>query len=191
MKSKNILIIVLINFLFFACAEKSSFDKRYPYKSGKIVYKNTVQLTTITQTLYFENFGEMEAISSNIDMNGQNVAMKSIYKGKYCYTASSTSNKINKIEIDRNRVNHLGFFTVTPELLTNESASEIGNETIDGKKCAIYTIQKKDYDMKFWVWKNVIIKLISKYRGSTMTRTVIQLEKIDNMPTSLFEIPSE
>lgn len=192
-KFKILTWLTICFFLLFGCSrpESKNLVKRYPYKTGKIIYSNTVQETTINQTLYFEDYGELESISSIINMSGEDVMMKSVYKGDYCYTASSTSEKIGKTRINRNELNHLGFFTITSQMLGNENAIKLGEEYVNDKKCTLYQIKRDDYDMELWVWENVIMKLISKYRGTTMTRTVKEITELENLSSSHFDIPLE
>lgn len=189
MLKHNLLYLLIVAFSLIECSSKHSLEQRYPFKSGKIIFENKMGQNSITQTLYFEDYGNKETIVSEIDMNGDQVILKSVYLEDYCYTSTSTSDKVNRTKIDRDKVNHLGFFTVSPGLLAKDGFYEGQEDIISGKLCKVYSIKKEDYDMRLWVWDHVIMQLVSTYRGTVMKRTVTSLEEIEKLPASLFDVP--
>lgn len=182
--------ITVISFLLSNCSKKNEHSGRYPFKSGKIIYQNTVQKTTINQTLYFKEYGNTETIVSKLVLNNEVTLLTSIFKGNACYTFADKEEKTNKTAIDRNKLDHLGLFTITSKMLKDANAIYSGSETILKKNCEVYSIKNDEYDLKVSVWKNVIMRLISNYRGTKMDRVIIQFEETEDFPIGVFETPN-
>ena len=188
-KTTQLIFIVVLYLIPSSCSQKQTDEKRYPFQSGEIIYQNKVNEASVIQTLYFKEYGGIETIVTEVSMNNEDVVLTSIFKEDLCYTFSDKPGKVNETQIDRNKIDHIGLFTITPIMLEEANAIQEGTEILLDKTCEIYTIKNERYDIELWVWDNVIMKMITNYRGTEMIRTVIQIEETASFPSGIFEIP--
>ncbi len=63
----------------------------------------------------------------------------------------------------------------------------VGNETIEGKNCAIWKKGKQ----KMWLWKGITLKSEDKAGGKKTTETAVDIKTNVNVPVKYFQVPDD
>ena len=61
----------------------------------------------------------------------------------------------------------------------------VGNETIQGKNCAVWQHGKQ----KLWLWKGITLKSVEKVGGKKTIETAVDVKTNVEIPASAFEVP--
>ncbi len=166
--------------------------KRYQFKSGKVVYKMS-GIQTGTETLYFDDYGRKEVHfnKSVIDMMGvkQKSNTQTIMEGKYIYTIDLEKNTGQKMEnplyemfSDEDDLQKVG-----EDIMKKMGGKKVGTETLNGKECEIWEVQKMGG--KIWVWNSLAIRTVVNMMGMNITQEAESIETDINVSPDLFKIP--
>ncbi len=166
--------------------------KRYQFKSGKVVYKMS-GIQTGTETLYFDDYGRKEVHfnKSVIDMMGvkQKSNTQTIMEGKYIYTIDLEKNTGQKMEnplyemfSDEDDLQKVG-----EDIMKKMGGKKVGTETLNGKECEIWEVQKMGG--KIWVWNSLAIRTVVNMMGMNITQEAESIETDINVSPDLFRIP--
>lgn len=166
--------------------------KRYQFKSGKVVYKMS-GIQTGTETLYFDDYGRKEVHfnESVIDMMGvkQKSNTQTIMDGKFIYTIDKEKNTAQKMEnplysmfSDEDDLQKVG-----EDIMKKMGGKKVGTETINGKECEIWEVQKMGG--KIWVWKSISIKTVVNMMGMNISQEVVSIETDIDVSADLFKVP--
>ncbi len=166
--------------------------KRYQFKSGKVVYKMS-GIQTGTETLYFDDYGRKEVHfnKSVIDMMGvkQKSNTQTIMEGKYIYTIDLEKNTGQKMEnplfdmfSDEDDLQKVG-----EDIMKKMGGKKVGTETLNGKECEIWEVQKMGG--KIWVWNSIAIRTVVNMMGMNITQEAESIETDINVSPDLFKIP--
>ncbi len=189
MKKKLFLILILMTLYSITIGQDF---KRYQFKSGKVVYKMS-GIQTGTETLYFDDYGRKEVHfnESVIDMMGvkQKSNTQTIMEGKYIYTIDKEKNTAQKMEnplysmfSDEDDLQKVG-----EEIMKKMGGKKVGTETINGKECEIWEVQKMGG--KIWVWESISIKTVVNMMGMIITQEAESIEMDIDVSADLFNIP--
>jgi hypothetical protein len=156
---------------------------RYLIKSGCINY---IGAMGVNQTLYFDNYGAVEAFTTEMDMGTAKTKITQIRKEGYQYSiveGQPTGTKTKWI------TNDINYSQLDPELLKRYKLKDLGTETILGKKCRKYSLETGNTPATVWIWGNIMVKTFTKMGNSDM---IIEATKIEEAPVdaAVFEIPS-
>ncbi len=166
--------------------------KRYQFKSGKVKYKTSGSMKG-TETMYFDNYGmlELKETKATLEMMGikQVTDARTIMNGKWVYTIDNNSGKANKVENPLYSMFPEGgnLEKVGEEMMKNMGGKKIGSETLLGKKCDIWEIQK--LMSKVWVWKSIPIKSEVNMMGMNITQIATSVEVDIKISADKFKIP--
>lgn len=166
--------------------------KRYQFKSGKVVYKMS-GIQTGTETLYFDDYGRKEVHfnKSVIDMMGvkQKSNTQTIMEGKYIYTIDLEKNTGQKMEnplyemfSDEDDLQKVG-----EDIMKKMGGKKVGTETLNGKECEIWEVQKMGG--KIWVWNSLAIRTVVNMMGMNITQEAESIDTEINVSPDLFKIP--
>ena len=166
--------------------------KRYQFKSGKVVYKMS-GIQTGTETLYFDDYGRKEVHfnKSVIDMMGvkQKSNTQTIMEGKYIYTIDLEKNTGQKMEnplyemfSDEDDLQKVG-----EDIMKKMGGKKVGTETLNGKECEIWEVQKMGG--KIWVWNSLAIRTVVNMMGMNITQEAESIDTDINVSPDLFKIP--
>ena len=166
--------------------------KRYQFKSGKVVYKMS-GIQTGTETLYFDDYGRKEVHfnKSVIDMMGvkQKSNTQTIMEGKYIYTIDLEKNTGQKMEnplyemfSDEDDLQKVG-----EDIMKKMGGKKVGTETLNGKECEIWEVQKMGG--KIWVWNSLAIRTVVNMMGMNITQEAESIETDIDVSPDLFKIP--
>lgn len=153
-------------FIFFAISILLSAQdlKRYQFKSGKIVYKS-IGITTGTETVYFDNYGMLEAKYSRVLLDTMNLAgmkqeidAKTIIDNNWIYTIDLSTNTCSKIKNPFLEMIPIGadLEKIGEQTMIKLGAKKAGTEEFLGKICDIWEIAESM--SKVWMWKSIALK---------------------------------
>ena len=189
MKTKLYLIFILL--ILYSVTNGQDF-KRYQFKSGKVVYKLSGMMTG-TETMYFDDYGRKEVRFNESEVNMMGVKQKTntqtITDGKYIYSINKQNNTAQKME---NPIYSMfskddDLQKIGDDIMKKLGGKKIGNETINGKNCEIWEVQK--LGGKVWVWKSISIKSDINMMGMKMTQIAESVETDIDVSPDLFKLP--
>ena len=189
MKTKLYLLFIL--FAIYSIVNGQDF-KRYQFKSGKVVYKLSGMMTG-TETMYFDDYGRKEVRfnESTIDMMGmkQKTNTQTITDGKYIYSINKQTNVAQKME---NPIYSMfskedDLQKIGEDIMKKLGGRKIGSETVKGKDCDIWEVQK--LGGKIWVWKSLAVKSEVNVMGMNMNQIAESIETNISVSPDLFKIP--
>lgn len=150
-------------------------------------------IQTGTETLYFDDYGRKEVHfnESDIDMMGvkQKSNTQTIMDGKFIYTIDKEKNTAQKMEnplysmfSDEDDLKKVG-----EDIMKKMGGQKVGTETINGRECEIWEVQKMGG--KIWVWKSISIKTVVNMMGMSITQEVESIETDIDVSPDLFKVP--
>ena len=183
--------LILISLLFSITVSAQDF-KRYEFKSGKVVYQSTGSMNG-AETMYFDNYGMLEVknTKATLEMMGikQVTDTKVIMDGKWIYTLDNNSGEANKMENPLYSMFPDGgdLEKVGEEMMINMGGKKIGTESLLGKECDIWEIEK--LMSKVWVWKSIPLKSEVNMMGMNITQIATNVEVDIDVSADKFKIP--
>lgn len=208
---KNLFLLAILAVFFVACNSENSSenkestdatkteessstastgDKKYEIKEGFVKYKMSMMgMETVTE-LYFKDHGQVEATITNAEMMGQKMVTKSLQKDGYMYGYSDLTDKGTKIKIDGEGAAASG---ETPKMdvaaIKAMGGKEIGNEDFLGKSCIVFEMEKDGAKSKFWIWKNLLLKMSASQQGMEVVMEATEVSESPSFPEGVFELP--
>ncbi|MCF6268992.1 MAG: hypothetical protein L3J41_04725 [Melioribacteraceae bacterium] len=183
--------LFLISFIISIAITAQDF-KRYEYKSGKVVYKSSGSVTG-TETMYFDNYGmvEVKNTKSTLEMMGikRETDTKVIMKDKWLYTIDNKTGEANKMENPIYSMFPEGgdLEKAGEEMMINMGGKKVGTETLLGKECDIWEIEK--LMSKVWVWKSIPLKSEVSMMGISINQIATSVEVDIDVSPDEFKIP--
>lgn len=169
------------------CAGAQAQEKLYEVKSGIVTMEMDMMGQTMTQEIYFDDFGAKQATVSNFGGNkmrmlvidGSNVMVSDDQK---------TATKMPMMGAQE-RVN---FCNLTEKEIKKYKVQELGKETVAGKECTKYSVtlmmMGQPQKQTVWVYKGITLKTTTNSDfGGNQTATKIQ-ENVE-IPASMFTVP--
>jgi hypothetical protein len=183
---KPILLLIIGLFLNIGLSAQQSIN--YPIKSGSVAYTMSMMGTDNLMTLYFEDNGNKNCMDMQMEMFGMKMHNRTIIKDKKSYVLDMT--KKTYTENDVTDADLKKSFYMSDEDMTKEGITKLGEEEILGKNCQIYTATDNGAEVKFWVWKGMMLKMESSSQG--MTVSIVATSISETVPEKdFFEIPSD
>ena len=170
------------------CVGAQAQEKLYEVKSGIVTMEMDMMGQTMTQEIYFDDFGAKQATVSNFGGNkmrmlvidGSNVMVSDDQK---------TATKMPMMGAQE-RVN---FCNLTEKEIKKYKVHELGKETVAGKECTKYSVtlmmMGQPQKQTVWVYKGITLKTTTNSDfGGNQTATKIQ-ENVE-IPASMFTVPA-
>ncbi len=180
-------------FLLVTCLTISAHaqnEKKYADKSGHVSYVLTVNDFKANQNLYFDDYGKHSCIEIEVELNGIKAQTRQFDSDAYRYNVNMTLQTYTKIERPKDMPEYSGanfdFY------LENGMAVKMDKQTILGKVCDVYVLNNEAADAKFWVWKNLILKMETVTSQAKVVYEAVNLEMSDSGSkyTDYFQVPA-
>jgi len=174
-------------------AEKSKSEKhKYGIKSGIVEYSTKMMGMDMTQTLYFDDFGSIEATEMIMDMMGTETHTVTINKEGYVYNLDLIA-KTGTRQMIFNEGSNIDFKNLSKEMEKKMNLKKIGKEDFAGKTCEKYSIDYTDLSLKgyYLVWEGIALKTDADMGKMKMEMTAKNIQENVNIPAEKFEIPAD
>jgi len=165
---------------------------KYAIKSGIVEYKSTIMGMEQTQTLMFDEYGNMEATEMVMEMMGNKSHSYIISKDSLIYNIDLTNKVGSKSKLVKDQGN-LDFENMTDEEIKELNLKNEGKETFLDKECVKYSIDNAEMQMKglFWVYKGVTLKSDLEVGGMQMVIEAVRFEENPTLPENTFVVPED
>jgi hypothetical protein len=139
---------------------------------------------------------KLTEFTTAITVSGQKInnTSKSLLKGNYLYTWSDASAQGTKIKLDPSFFDpkqNLDFSNLTDELKAKYHFSEVGNGTVGGRICKVYSYSTDKFKGKVWLWKQVPLKSEVNVNGKIVTTNFKSMQENPEIPASTFDVPKD
>ncbi len=188
---KKITLIVISAVIIFSANAQ---EKKYAIEKGKVVYKMEIMGSVNTMTMYFKEYGIIQATISEVNMMGITANMRTIERDGFVYNLNLNNKTGIKTLIDEEEKNGLlkgDIDTLSDEQLTEYEAKREGTEVIAGKKATVYTLTENGSKNTFCIWKNIPLKWEAEDEGIKITTKAIEVSENPSFPEGVFEIPKD
>jgi hypothetical protein len=202
---KKLLLISLLALFVFACnstnksggsAEsdenkaQSSSDKKYQIESGIIIYKMDMMGMESKSTVYFKDYGKIEASYTETEMMGEKTVIQTLQKDNFYYTFTPGKNTGTKFSMNgQDAVDEAGMHKMSEADVLKGGGKKVGTEKILGKECNIYQLTENGVETKVWIWNNMFLKTVASQNGMAMKLEAVEIKETANFPSGTFEIP--
>ncbi len=183
---------LLLIFFTISIAISAQEFKRYAFKSGKVVYKSSGSMTG-TETMYFDNYGMIEVKNTKASLNMMGIKQvtdtKVIMDAEWIYTLNNNSGEATKIENPLYSMFPGGgdLEKASEDMMISMGGVKTGTETLLGKKCDIWKIEK--LMSTIWIWKTIPLKTEVKMMGMNITNVATSVEVDIEVSPNEFKIP--
>ena len=180
-------IITLFLLLATAAGVATAQDgHRYGIKSGIVTMKSEMGETTV----YFDNYGALEAQKMKMNFMGMNTEMTIIRKDGKTYMVNTAEKQVIEMPAMGADVN---FLALTDAVKAANKIKEAGKETILGRECTKYTMESSQMGMTMkqtvWVWKGIALKTLSDGGQFQFGNEATKIEENASIPASTFDVP--
>ncbi len=183
---KKILTLAL---LVATAAGVASAQNRYGVKSGILTQKSEMGETTI----YFDNYGALEAQKMKMNFMGNEMDMTILRKDGKTYMVNATEKQVQEMPEGGMGGNNINFLNLTDAVKSANKIKEAGKETILGKECTKYTLEAEQMGMTMsqtvWVWQGIPFKTLTDGGQFQFGNEAVKFEENATVPASVFEIP--
>ena len=183
---KKLISLVL---LLASVAGVASAQNRYGIKSGILTQKSEMGETTI----YFDNYGALEAQKMKMNFMGNEMDMTILRKDGKTYMINASEKQVQEMPDGGMGGNSINFLNLTDAVKSANKIKEVGKETILGKECTKYTMEASQMGMTMtqtvWVWEGIAFKTLTDGGQFTFGNEAVKFEENVEIPASVFEIP--
>ena len=156
---KKLISLVL---LLASVAGVASAQNRYGIKSGILTQKSEMGETTI----YFDNYGALEAQKMKMNFMGNEMEMSIIRKDGKTYMVNVAEKQVQEMPAGGMMGgSDINFLNLTDAVKSANKIKEAGKETILGKECTKYTMEAEQMGMTMsqtvWVWNGIALKSLT------------------------------
>jgi len=162
---------------------------RYGIKSGILTQKSEMGETTV----YFDNYGALEAQKMKMNFMGNEMDMTILRKDGKTYMINASEKQVQEMPDGGMGGNSINFLNLTDAVKSANKIKEAGKETILGKECTKYTMESSQMGMTMtqtvWVWEGIALKTLTDGGQFTFGNEAVKLEENVEIPASTFDIP--
>ena len=163
--------------------------QRYGIKSGILTQKSEMGETTV----YFDNYGAIEAQKMKMNFMGNEMDMTILRKDGKTYMINASEKQVQEMPDGGMGGNSINFLNLTDAVKSANKIKEAGKETILGKECTKYTMEASQMGMTMtqtvWVWQGIALKTLIDGGQFTFGNEVVKFEENATIPASTFDIP--
>ena len=163
--------------------------QRYGIKSGILTQKSEMGETTI----YFDNYGALEAQKMKMNFMGNEMDMTILRKDGKTYMINASEKQVQEMPDGGMGGNSINFLNLTDAVKSANKIKEAGKETILGKECTKYTMEASQMGMTMtqtvWVWQGIALKTLTDGGQFTFGNEAVKFEENATIPASTFDIP--
>ena len=184
---KKLISLVL---LLASVAGVASAQNRYGIKSGILTQKSEMGETTI----YFDNYGALEAQKMKMNFMGNEMEMSIIRKDGKTYMVNVAEKQVQEMPAGGMMGgSDINFLNLTDAVKSANKIKEAGKETILGKECTKYTMEAEQMGMTMsqtvWVWNGIALKSLTDGGQFQFGNEAVKFEENATIPASTFDIP--
>jgi hypothetical protein len=182
-------LILFLGFILSTAISAQNYIN-YPLEKGSVTYNMSMMGSNSTITLYFNNKGNTQCTDIQMEMFGMKIHNRNLVKGSMAYNLDMAQKTYTESVLSEDDVKKMGNFLSDENAMSMDGVTKIGEETVLGKNCQIYSMNKDGADIKLWNWKGLMLKMETSAQGMTisMVATAISESAPDQ---SFFEIPSD
>lgn len=163
--------------------------QRYGIKSGILTQKSEMGETTV----YFDNYGALEAQKMKMNMMGNEMVMTILRKDGKTYMINESEKQVQEMPGGGMGGNDINFLNLTDAVKSANKIKEAGKETILGRECTKYTMESSQMGMSMtqtvWVWQGITLKSLTDAGQFAFGNEAVKLEENVEIPASTFDIP--
>ena len=157
---------------------------------------NSMMQGDVTTVLYFDDYGEKEMTrtSTKMAIMGQNIqsVTNNLLKDGWSYSWEEGKTTGSKFQLkDVMDASKMDYAKMSEEMKKEFGVKKVGTETIMGKKCDKYEMNKDGMgNGNFWLWKNIPLKSETTISGMQLKIEVIDLNENPNFEKGQFDVPT-
>ena len=164
--------------------------QRYGIKSGSLTQKSEMGETTV----YFDNYGALEAQKMKMNFMGNEMEMSIIRKDGKTYMVNVAEKQVQEMPAGGMMGgSDINFLNLTDAVKSANKIKEAGKETILGKECTKYTMEAEQMGMAMsqtvWVWNGITLKSLTDGGQFQFGNEAVKFEENATIPASTFDIP--
>jgi hypothetical protein len=181
---KNVILLSIVAVFLYSCTNTD--NKRYEIKSASIKYKHSMVGTETTKMVYFKEYGDIEATTSDMNFMGMAGKQVSLQKEGFLYIYLEGEKEGMKMKmadsIFKSQI-------LNEENIKKEGGKKTGTEKILGKECTVYEIMSDGVPSKVWVWKKIPLKVTYSQQGAEVVMEALELNESPDFPEGIFDVP--
>lgn len=165
-------------------------DRKYKLESGIINYKMDMMGLETKMSVYFKEYGRIEASYTETEMMGERTVIRTLQKDNYYYTFTPAKNTGTKFQMSGNEIlDEAAMHKMNEADILKQGGKKIGKEKILGKECTVYQLIQDDVDTKVWIWNSMFLKTIASQNGMEMKMEAYEIKETSNFPAGIFDVP--
>ena len=184
---KHLLLVLLVVIFKSTLSAQNYFN--YPLKTGSITYTMSMMGADNTMILYFVDNGNKQCSDVRTEMFGMKIHNRNIIVGKKTYLLDMNQKTYTERELSEEDLQKTGFY-ISDERMTKEEINKIGEENLLGKNCQVYSLNEKGSEVKFWLWKGLMLKMETGSEGMSVNIIATDIKELAP-DKALFELPSD
>lgn len=183
--------LAILAILAAFCVSANAQEKLYEVKSGKVTMQMDMMGQTITQEVYFDDYGAKQATVMN--MQGQKTRQ---------ITQDGSNIMINDADKTAMRMpammgmggqSNINWLNLDEKTVKKNKIQEAGEEVIAGKTCKKYTykvmMMGQAVNATAWIYKGITLKSSTSTDFGDMGQTATNVEENIQVDPSMFVIP--
>lgn len=182
---KNFLLLALLLTASVGAASAQE-APRYGVKSGIITMESQMGTTTV----YFDDFGALEAQKMKMSGFGADMEMTILRRDGKTYMINATEKQVQEMPAMGADVNYL---KLTDKDKSSYKIKELGKETVLDRECTKYSMETSQMGMSatqtVWVWNGITLKSLTDAGEFQFGSTAVKFEENAEIPASTFDIP--
>lgn len=165
-------------------------EAKYEIKSGIVKKVSTVMGQKVESTLYFDDYGKMEAVETTVNAAGTEKHMRTLDEGNSIASIDLDAKTVQRIE-KPDKLNN--FLTLTDEQKEKYKYQELGEEDFLDRPCKKISLELTEMGQTFlstlWLWKGIPLKTEAQVGGMTVIEEAIDIHENTEIPVEKFTIP--
>ena len=165
--------------------------RKYEMKSGIAKMKMSLMGQAVESTVYFEDYGALEATKSKISMPGVgDIETTTISKDGKTYVVIPSMKQVQEQPTPEG----INYIALTDEVIAKNKVEKVGTDTVCGKECIKYTAsvteQGQSATSTVSVYKGFPMKSVTSVSGIEIVTEVTELTEDAFIIASMFEVPT-
>ncbi len=187
---RNIFNILVLVVAFYSGSYAQNSRPLFPVKSAQIKYSVKMFGSEGTMVVNFDNFGKRQVSVLNLNLFGSPLNTKILLIDNQLYNINVNEKHYSKSTLTEKDFERMNYLINEAEITKNPNLRKEKPEILLNKNCNVYVLQQKGLETKYWVWKNLILKLQSTAQGQTISILATEITEGIQAP-DVFKIPSE
>ncbi|HOY51778.1 MAG TPA: hypothetical protein PLX49_08420 [Prolixibacteraceae bacterium] len=201
---RTTLMVILLSLMVMSCNRKpapagqesagatAEVKGKYELKSAIVEYKSDMMGFAASQTLYFDDHGQLEATVTSMEIMGNQTQTVTVTKEGQTWNFDPDKKTGFKAPAMAGP-NQLNFSQISDEVTKAWNLREHGKESFLDKECIRYSVDNKEYNVKgdYWIYKGIPLKMELEMATSRMVMEAVSLTENAEIPVGRFEIPAD